>query len=52
MQDQARRESRRIHELVTPIEPDKGLAALPEPSDSDLFFDLEGDAFAADGGLE
>ena len=52
VQDQARREGRRIHELVTPVEPDKGLAALPEPSDGDVFFDLEGDAFAADGGLE
>ena len=52
LQDQARREGRRIHELVTPVEPDKGLAALPEPSDGDVFFDLEGDTFAADGGLE
>ena len=52
VQDQARHEGRRIHELVTPVEPDKGLAALPEPSDGDVFFDLEGDTFAADGGLE
>ena len=52
VQDQARRERRRIHELITPVEPDKGLAALPEPADGDVFFDLEGDAFAADGGLE
>ena len=52
VQDQARREGRRIHEFVTPVEPDKGLAALPEPSDGDVFFDLEGDIFAADGGLE
>ena len=52
VQDQARRERRRIHELITPVEADKGLAALPEPSDGDVFFDLEGDAFAADGGLE
>ena len=52
VQDQGRREGRRIHELVTPVEPDKGLAALPEPSDGDVFFDLEGDIFAADGGLE
>ena len=40
VQDQARREGRRIHELVTPVEPDKGLAALPEPSDGDVFVDL------------
>ena len=52
VQDQARREGHRIHELVTPVEPDKGLAALPGPSAGDVFFDLEGDPFAADGGLE
>ena len=52
VQDQARREHRRIHELITPVEPDKGLAALPGPSDGDVFFDLEGDTFAPDGGLE
>ena len=52
VQDQARREGRHIHELLTPVEPDKGLAALPEPSDGDVFVDLEGDVFAADGGLE
>ena len=52
VQDQARREGRRVHELVTPVEPDKGLAALPGPSAGDVFFDLEGDPFAADGGLE
>ena len=52
IQDQGRREGRRIHELITPVEPDKGLAALPDPSPGDLFFDLEGDAFAPDGGLE
>ena len=52
IQDQGRRERRRIHELITPVEKDRGLAALPEPSPGDLFFDLEGDAFAVDGGLE
>ena len=52
VQDRARRERRRIHEPITPIEPGKGLAALPEPSCGDVFFDLEGDAFAGDGGLE
>ena len=52
VQDQARRERWRIHELITPVEADKGLAALPEPSAGDVFFDLEGDAFAADDGLE
>ena len=52
VQGRGRREGRRIHELVMPVEPDKGLAALPEPSAGDVFFDLEGDPFAADGGLE
>ena len=35
VQDQGRQEGRRIHELVTPLEVDKGLAALPEPSVGD-----------------
>ena len=52
IQDQGRREGRRIHELITPVKEDKGLAALPAPSPGDHFFDLEGDAFATDGGRE
>jgi predicted RecB family nuclease len=32
--------------------PDRGLLALPEPSDNDLFFDIEGDPFALDDGVE
>ncbi|MCE2540542.1 MAG: nuclease, partial [Acidobacteria bacterium] len=36
IQDQGRRERRRIHELITPVEKDRGLAALPEPSPGDL----------------
>ena len=52
IQDRGRRGRQRIHELITPVEKDRGLAALPEPSPGDLFFDLEGDAFAVDGGLE
>ena len=31
---------------------DRGLSALPEPSPGDLFFDIEGDPFVGDGGLE
>ena len=30
----------------------RGLAGLPEPSPGDLFFDMEGDPFATEGGLE
>ncbi len=52
IQDRARRQGRRIHELIRPVEADRGLAALPAPSAGDVFFDIEGDAFAADGGLE
>lgn len=35
-----------------PDEPDKGLAALPEPSPLDVFFDIEADPWALDDGLE
>ena len=52
VQDTARRSGARLHELITPVERDQGLAALPEPSAGDLFFDLEGDGFAGEGGLE
>ncbi|MGH9087211.1 MAG: hypothetical protein ACRDYZ_03740 [Acidimicrobiales bacterium] len=40
------------HELLAAPGPGTGLAALPEPDPADLFFDIEGDPFAADGGLE
>ncbi|MCU1379879.1 MAG: protein of unknown function, putative recB domain, partial [Acidimicrobiales bacterium] len=32
--------------------PGRGLAALPPPSPGDLFFDMEGDPWAGEGGLE
>jgi uncharacterized protein len=35
-----------------PLDPDKGLLALPEPSHGDLFLDLEGDPFALDDGVD
>ncbi len=35
-----------------PAWPQRGWAALPEPSPGDLFFDMEGDPYALDGGLE
>ncbi len=40
-----------LHEFL-PIEPNRGLAGLPPPSPSDLFFDMEGDPFAEEDGLE
>lgn len=40
-----------LHELL-PVVPGFGLASLPAPSAGDVFFDLEGDPFAGEGGLE
>ncbi len=40
-----------MHELL-PVNPGFGLACLPEPSPGDVFFDLEGDPFVGEGGLE
>jgi predicted RecB family nuclease len=43
-----------LWELVEPdpADPGKGLAALPEPSPWDLFFDIEADPWATEVGLE
>ena len=35
-----------------PVEPERGLASLPLPSRGDLFFDIEGDPYAFEDGLE
>ena len=43
---------RLLHELIKPVEPERGLATLPEPDAGDLFLDLEGDPFAFDDGLD
>jgi predicted RecB family nuclease len=40
-----------LHELL-PIEPGRGLAALPAPSPGDVFLDLEADPYVDEGGLE
>ena len=37
---------------VLPVEDGFGLTRLPEPSDGDIFFDLEGDPFVDEHGLE
>jgi len=34
---------------LKPMEPDRGLARLPEPNSGDLFFDMEGDPLIPDG---
>jgi predicted RecB family nuclease len=46
-----------LHEVLVPrdgelIDPERGLATLPVPSDGDLFFDIEGDPFAFDDGID
>ena len=43
-----------LHEVLLPkpgepIDPERGLATLPEPDPGDLFFDIEGDPYAFDG---
>src|SRR5262249_36196062 len=52
IQLQERRTEKPVRELLLPIEPTRGLALLPEPSDGDVFLDLEGDHFAREGGRE
>ena len=56
---ESRRESRSTVEaagelLYERLEPllEMGLARLHEPSPGDIFFDLEGDPFVGDGGIE
>jgi predicted RecB family nuclease len=40
------------YEILPDPGPARGLNALPEPAAGDLFFDIEGDPFVGDGGLE
>jgi uncharacterized protein len=40
-----------LHKLL-PIEPGRGFNRLPEPNAGDVYFDIEGDAYYEDGGLE
>lgn len=47
----ARQASRPPWELL-PVVEERGLCRLPEPSLGDVFLDLEGDPYVADGGLE
>ncbi|MGE9010684.1 TM0106 family RecB-like putative nuclease [Leptospira interrogans] len=34
---------------LRPLDPNRGLALLPEPDDGDMFYDIEGDPFYEDG---
>jgi predicted RecB family nuclease len=40
-----------LYQLL-PLEPGRGLNRLPVPDKGDIYFDIEGDAFYEDGGLE
>ncbi len=51
MQVQGRIEGRPVYEVIAP-QPTLGLARLPTPSAGDVFFDIEGDPFVSDAGLE
>jgi uncharacterized protein len=51
VQLEGRRAHAPIHELL-PVEEGRGLTRLPEPSPGDVFLDLEGDHFAAEGPRE
>jgi len=57
LQLEGRRTGTHRYELLLPEEGaapevERGLASLPEPSPGDLFFDIEGDPFALDDGLD
>lgn len=51
IQAQARQSGELRHELL-PVTSGFGLCALPEPNEGDIFFDLEGDPFVGEHGLE
>jgi predicted RecB family nuclease len=52
LQVQERHTGEPVYELLLPERPELGLALLPTPTDADLFFDMESDPWAQDGGLE
>jgi predicted RecB family nuclease len=57
IQLEGRLEQRMKYELLLPdaekqIDPERGLATLPPPSPNDLFFDIEGDPYAFEDGLD
>jgi predicted RecB family nuclease len=51
IQVEGRAAGRVLYETI-PMLADLGLCRLPEPSGGDIFFDLEGDPFIEEGGLE
>ena len=52
LQVESRDANKILYELLPQLQADLGLGALPQPSPGDLFFDIEGDPFAFETGLE
>ena len=46
LQIEGREAGRLVYELLEPIEAERGLATMPEPSPGDIFLDFEGDPYA------
>jgi predicted RecB family nuclease len=51
VQLRGRQQKKLVHELLPP-EAFRGLARLPQPSPGDIYFDIEGDPFFGQGGIE
>jgi predicted RecB family nuclease len=47
-----RSENKLVHEPLLPVAEGIGFCRLPEPSEDDIFLDLEGDPFAGETGLQ
>jgi predicted RecB family nuclease len=52
LQVKGRTEGKIVHELLEPIEEQRGLAAMPLPSPGDIFLDFEAVPYAFETGLE
>jgi len=52
LQVQRKQSDTLTYEVLTPLGPHLGFEALPEPTPADLFFDMEGDPFVGEDGLE
>lgn len=51
VQWRGKQENANVYDLL-PLEPNRGLARLPNPSAGDIYFDIEGDPFFGEGGIE
>ena len=51
LQVAGRERGRVVYEILEPVD-DRGLGALPPPSAGDVFFDMEGDPWVGDNGIE